>query len=61
MDNQRAPVFALRIAAIIIGATMFKQFDFQSLKFEKPALGMVYLVTFVFIVYVLIKDVRRKQ
>jgi len=60
MENKKALIFALRISTIIIGVALFKQFDFQNLKFEKPALGMVYFVTFVFLLYVQIKDAKNK-
>jgi hypothetical protein len=60
MENKKAPIFALRISAIIIGVTLYKQFDFTTLKFENTALGVVYLLTLAFIVYVLIKDAMKK-
>lgn len=60
MENKKPLTFALRIATIIIAVTLFKQFDFQNLKFEQPALGIVYLITLVFLIYVLIKDAKNK-
>ncbi|WP_439557300.1 hypothetical protein [Dyadobacter sp.] len=51
------PIWA--IVAIILGVTLYKQFDFQTLQFEKPALAVVYLLTFIASVYFLIKG--RKQ
>lgn len=59
-ENKKAPTFALTIAAIVIGVALYKQFDFQSMKLENTGLGIVYLVTLVFILYVLIKDARKK-
>ena len=61
MENKKAPTFALSIAAIVIGVALFKQIDFQTFKVEKPALSIVYLATLVFVLYVLIKDSRKKE
>lgn len=61
MENRKAPTFALSIAAIVIGVALFKQVDFQTFKVEKPALSIVYLATLIFILYVLIKEGRKKK
>lgn len=60
MDKKKAPIFTLRIVAIILGVVLFKQFDFKHLKFEQPALAIVYLIVFIFSVYILIKNARNK-
>jgi len=44
------------IIAVIIGGALYKQFDYENLTFEKPALAIVYLVTFVTTMYFLIKS-----
>lgn len=61
MENKKAPTFALSIAAIVIGVALFKQIDFQAFKVEKPALSVVYLATLIFVLYVLLKDRRKKK
>jgi len=60
MENKKGLSFIFGVAAIILGVTLFKQFDFQNLKFEKPWLAVVYLITFVFLIYVLVKNAKRK-
>lgn len=60
MEKQKAPVFILIIVAIIVAMALYKQFDFENLKFQKPALAVVYGITFVVAVTVLIKNVVRK-
>ena len=61
MENKNnAPVFTLSIVAIIVGVAFYKQIDFETLKFEKPALAIVYFVVLVFSVFVLIKHFRKK-
>jgi hypothetical protein len=36
MEKKNASTFIFSIVAIILGVTLFKQFDFNNLKFEKP-------------------------
>lgn len=42
MKYKIVPNFMSIIIAIIIGSVLFKQFDFQTVTFEKPALAIVY-------------------
>lgn len=61
MNNKKGQAFIFGIVAIILGWTLFKQFDFESLKFEKPALAVVYILTFLMSVFFLVKNVKEKQ
>lgn len=56
MDKRKAPLFTMSIVAIILGVTLFKQFDFENFKFEKPWLAVVYIIAFVFSVYVVVRN-----
>jgi len=47
MKYKIAPNFFFVIIALILGGALFKQFDFQNLKFEKPALAVVYIIVFI--------------
>ncbi len=47
--------FALVIIAIILGMAVFRQFDFETLQFEKPSLGILYLIVFIVSIFLLIK------
>ncbi|KRD08199.1 ATP synthase F0 sector subunit C [Flavobacterium sp. Root901] len=61
MENKNnVPVFTFSIIAIIVGAALYKQFDFEKLTFEKPALAIVYLIVFVFSIIVLIKGLKKR-
>ncbi|MBX2921628.1 MAG: hypothetical protein KF746_05475 [Chitinophagaceae bacterium] len=60
MNNKKGQSFPLLIIAIVLGWTIFKQFDFENLKFEKPALAIVYILTFILSVYLLIKNTKGK-
>ncbi|MEO6177943.1 MAG: hypothetical protein ABIP27_22500 [Flavobacterium circumlabens] len=55
MENRKPVSFTLLVVAIILGVTLFKQFDFKTLRFEQPALAVIYLIVFVVCVYFLIK------
>lgn len=56
MKKKKVPNFFLVIIAIILGQALFVQFDFENLKFEKPALAIIYIIVFVFSIYSLVKD-----
>jgi membrane protein DedA with SNARE-associated domain len=60
MSNKKGQPFPFVIIAIVLGWTIFKQFDFENLKFEKPALTIVYVLTFLMSVYFLVKNVQEK-
>ncbi|CAM3614093.1 MULTISPECIES: hypothetical protein [Flavobacterium] len=61
MENKNnVPVFTFSIVAIILGVVLYKQFDFNTLTFEKPALAIVYIIVFVFSIFVLIKNFTKR-
>lgn len=55
MESRKAISFVFSIIAIILGVTLFKQFNFESQTFEKPALAIVYFIVFAFSIYMLVK------
>ncbi|WP_308852806.1 hypothetical protein [Flavobacterium nitrogenifigens] len=61
MENKNQPItFVFWIVAIILGVTLYKQFDFQNLKFENPAMAVIYSIVFVFSVYYIVKNSKKK-
>jgi Ca2+/Na+ antiporter len=60
MKKKKTPIFFLVIIALILGQALFKQFDFENLKFENPALAILYIVVFVFSIYFLIRDYKNR-
>lgn len=60
MENKKTLSFPFIIIAIILGVVLFKQFDFKTLQFEKPALAVVYLIGFAISIYVLLKSSKKK-
>ena len=55
MEKRKAPVFVMSIVAIIVGAALYKQINFTTMTVEKPALSVLYAVTFLFAVVVLVR------
>jgi membrane protein DedA with SNARE-associated domain len=55
MEKKKGLNFFWGIIAIILGTTLFKQFDFKNFKFEKPALDIVYIIGFIISIYFLMK------
>ena len=60
MEKKKGISFTFLIVAIILGVTLYKQFDFKTLKFEHPALAVVYGIVFLGSVYVLVRKPQRK-
>lgn len=60
MENRKAPLFTMIIVATIVGAALYKQIDFKTMTVEKPALAILYAVTFLFAVFVLVKNYGKK-
>jgi membrane protein DedA with SNARE-associated domain len=60
MEKRKALLFTFSIIAIILGWTLFKQFDFENIKFEKTGLAIVYIITFVCSIYVLVKNAKKQ-
>lgn len=60
MSSKKGLSFPFVIIALVLGGTIFKQFDFENLKFENPALAIVYILTFLMTVYILIKNLKDK-
>lgn len=61
MENKKGLPLIFIICAVIIGSALLKQFDFQTLKFEKPALAVVYIITFIACIFFIIKYFRNRS
>lgn len=61
MNNKKEYSYPLIIIAVVLGWTIFKQFDFEKLKFEKPAMAVVYTLTFLMTVYFILKKEKSKE
>ncbi len=59
MKNKRTVNFIFLIIAIILGSTLIKQFDFETLKFEHTGLAIVYIVVFLFSIFIIVKDYKK--
>jgi hypothetical protein len=61
MDSRKGANFFLVIIAIVTGTKLVRHFDFKNLKFEKPLLDAIYLVTFVAVIVFFIADYRKRR
>lgn len=43
------------LLAFPIGLALVREFDFQTLNFKKPALGFLYLITFIVCLFLMLK------
>ena len=60
-NEQKSFPIILGIIAINIGVALFKEFDFETFRFKKIGLGIVYLLTFIGTVAVIVKSTRGKE
>lgn len=58
MENKKGGTFFFAVIAIIVGSALWKQFDFKTMTFEKVGLSILYLITFLFCIFFLIRNVR---
>jgi len=61
MSNKKEQIFPFAIIAVVLGWTIVKQFDFDNLTFEKPALAVVYILTFLMTVFFLIRNFKNNK
>jgi len=58
MGNKKAKAFLFSIIAVILGLTIIKHFDVEQMKFEKPALDTLYILTFIMSVFFLLRSIK---
>ncbi|RCH53958.1 hypothetical protein DJ568_15575 [Mucilaginibacter hurinus] len=61
MEKKNALSFTLIVVAIILGVSLWRQFDVETFRFEKPALAVIYLIVFAASVFILIKNAVSKN
>ncbi|KFF04055.1 hypothetical protein [Flavobacterium reichenbachii] len=61
MESKKPLLFTFWVIAIILGVVLYKQFDFENLKFEKPVLAILYFIVFAFSVYYLVKNSKKRS
>jgi len=61
MDKKKGINFMWLIIAFILGTTLFKHFNFQTLRFKMPALDIIFLITFIATIYIIIKDYKKRH
>ena len=60
IENNKGINFFFAVVAIILGSALWKQFDFGTLKFDKPVLAILYIVVFIASVYLLITNYKKR-
>ncbi|WP_445452009.1 hypothetical protein [Flavobacterium sp. 25HG05S-40] len=56
MNTKRSLSIPFIIIAVILGSALYKQFDFQTQSFKQPALSLIYGISFIFAVFIVVKD-----
>ena len=60
MSKITGRIFPFGIIATVLAGAILEQFDFENLRFEKPALAVVYILTFLMTVFFLSKKTEEK-
>ena len=58
--KQKGFPFGMGIIAIVLGSSIFREFDFERYTFEKPALAAVYIFAFLLAVFFIVNHYRGK-
>lgn len=58
MENKKGGTFFFAVIAAIVGSALWKQFDLKTMTFEKVGLSILYLITFLFCIFFLIRNAR---
>jgi uncharacterized membrane protein len=61
MANQKVSTFIMSVIALILVVTLFKQFDFENLRFEKMGMAVVYSIALVIAIYLLVKGLKNNN
>jgi uncharacterized protein (DUF983 family) len=60
MKKKNPMTFTMSIVAIIVGAALYREINFRTMTVEKPALAIIYVITFLLAVFVLVKNFRKQ-
>ncbi len=60
MEKKSALTFTLSVIAIILGVTLYRKFDFETLRFEKPGLAIIYIITLIISIIFLLWNRKKK-
>ena len=61
MKNKIGFNFVFALLAFPIGLALFREFDFESFTFRKPALGFIYLITFIATIVLMLKKKKKSE
>ncbi|MCE6991232.1 hypothetical protein [Dyadobacter sp. CY323] len=59
-NEQKGLPVVFTMLAVVVGVALYKEFDFETFRFKKVGLGIVYLVTFVGMVIAIVRSMRSK-
>lgn len=61
MEDKKGMNWFFVFIAFTLGLTLIKHIDFKSLTLKEPVLDVLYIVVFILSIYLIIKDLKKKQ
>jgi hypothetical protein len=61
MKNKIGFNLGFALLAFPLGIALLREFDFQTFTFKKTALGILYLITFIFCIFFMLKKKKQSE
>lgn len=61
MSSKKGKIFFFGTLAFILGLSILREFDLKNIRFEKPALVIIYAIAFLLSVYFIVRSVKEKK
>ena len=61
MNDKKGLNITLILMAFILGITLLRHFNFETLRFKMPALDILFLLAFIVSIYLIIKEYKEKR
>lgn len=60
MDNQKGVNLIFILMAFVLGTTLLKHFNFQTLAFKMPVLDIIFLIAFIVSIYLIVVKYKKR-
>lgn len=61
MENKKGINIIWLLMSFVLGTTLLKHFNFQTLKFKMPVLDIIFLIAFIGSVILIVSDYKKRE